>query len=310
MTPAAPATVPRALLCALVLCGGCHRQAASVALKHLPESAAPPEAQLAARVNGRAISVAEVAAQARAAGTSPEQALAELVRSELVAQAADDRGLYTDGQVQEAGKREMVRRFLQDTFEKEVTPENTITEQMVKKAYNRNLGRMVHPLLKDVQHIVFQTQNDDEQVRALAEQLRTRALQQKTVQEFARLRDEFVSAANRYGAPARTEHLVTARTGTTVEPFARAAFDLKRPGEVSPVVRTSYGYHVIWLVQDVPPENVSLAQATPKIRADLFPAQRARAFTRFEDDLAKQHQITLFPERLKNVAERPPTLGY
>ena len=54
-----------------------------------------------------------------------------------------------------------------------------------------------------------------------------------------------------------------------VAPFAKAAAALKQPGELSPIVKTDYGYHVLKLVSRVPDQQQTFAEARAKLIAKL-----------------------------------------
>jgi len=55
------------------------------------------------------------------------------------------------------------------------------------------------------------------------------------------------------------------RKGMMVEPFAKAAFELKK-GEVSDVIQTPFGYHLIKITDRKPAENVPLEKVKGEVR--------------------------------------------
>lgn len=303
------------LLLLLPLLSSCPRGATppSTTGGRLPTLPAPAEEQVVARVNGTPITAEQVRAQAQAAQQSAKDALSALVRAELLAQEADRRGLYDAPDVQRAGRSEMVRKYLYATFEHDVTAENTVPESDIKKAYNQAIGRLVHPLLKDVEHLLVMSADPSKPEQcaaadgaALSQKVYAAARSAKDSAQFKAIGDDTAlkDEAAAKGCGLRYEHLVTGRQGWTVEEFAKVAYELKAPGDVSAPVKTSFGHHVVRLVQDIAAENITLEEATPKIRKDMWPTVRVRAFERFQAEIAKGHAVETFPDNLKALA--PP----
>lgn len=59
--------------------------------------------------------------------------------------------------------------------------------------------------------------------------------------------------------------IADAASGNTVAQFSAAAGALKKPGDVSPVVRTEYGFHVLQLVDRKPDRQLSYAEVSAKL---------------------------------------------
>ena len=59
-------------------------------------------------------------------------------------------------------------------------------------------------------------------------------------------------------------------------PFAKGAFALKRAGETSGVVESSFGWHVIRLIERRPPKTVPLEERRADFGPEVF-ARRGRA---------------------------------
>jgi peptidyl-prolyl cis-trans isomerase C len=289
-------------LCFAPVLFGCRKPPPPPDITALPSQTVPPE-QVAAVVDGHPISLEDVAAQARAAGTSASEALSALVRAELLAREAERRGMVKDREVQWVGRRESVRAYLSHTFEKEVTPETAVDEAHLRKAYEQKRGRLVHPLIKQVSHILITTDKEDPVARGLMDKVHDQAVKAKTQEEFEKIGHDNADAVRAAGFSLTVQQGFTGREGWTEEPFAKAAFELKQPGDVSRVVRTKFGYHVIRLIRDQPAENITFEQAEPKIRADLFGPAQQRAFQKLLGDLEKQHQVAVYPERLSQVKD-------
>jgi parvulin-like peptidyl-prolyl isomerase len=292
-------------LLVLALCA-CDRPPPPAPRDRLPVLPAPPEAEVVATVNGRALTAAQVAEQARATGQPPAQALDGLIRGELLAQAADERGLGAEPEVQRRAREAMVRRYLREAFEKENTPEVAVTALDLRKAYQAALPRLVHPPLKEVHHLLIRTKGADDKAAALAEEMRQRALKTTSVEEFNRLQDEYRERVKATGHELINEQVITAREGWTAEPFAKATFELRKPGDISPVTHTTFGYHVVRLHRDIPAENISMEEAAPTIRKDLFPRAQAREFQRWLERQGMKHQATLYPDRLRDLQQAGP----
>jgi hypothetical protein len=192
-----------------------------------------------------------------------------------------------------------VRRYLATSFEKEITPDS-VPERDVRRWFNARINQFDHSQLVDVWHILVPitgaTPEQKQAARALAETLAQKARKVKSAEEFKALADGVTSPTQ----PLKVEQVLTARDGWTERPFSEAAFvQLKNKGDTTGVVETSYGYHVEYLNRWIPPIHIPLSDVAPKIRKGLFPTFQQKEFPRWVADLAKSHQVTVHPERLK-----------
>ena len=262
-------------------------------------SAAADEDAVVATVNGRPIRASAVALQARASGHDARRALGDLIDAEVLAGEAARRGLDRDREAQEAAEAVAVRRLLQDDFEKEVTAAR-IPDGVIHRVYDKNKAQLVHGVEIDLWHILVPVDKNlspaqKAEARAAAEDLARRAKAAHDLDAFKAL-----AATVKAPRPAHYEHVVTQRDGWTVKEFSYPAFDLlKKPGDVSPVVETSYGYHVMFLIGYRPALNIGFAEAEPELRKNFFPEYQKPEFLHYCERLAGAHTIEIHADRLK-----------
>ena len=80
--------------------------------------------------------------------------------------------------------------------------------------------------------------------------------------------------------------------GQLVPEFERAAFALQRVGEISPVVKTQYGYHIIRLVERKAAQPGTLAQVRDQIRRELLSKKQEADFQAWVKQLKAKAKIT------------------
>jgi hypothetical protein len=287
----------RRVLVAAALVAGCSRGAA-------PASAVAPLAatsgdEIIATVDGRAIYAGEVARQARARGVAAKVALEDLIAAEALAGEAARRGLDRDLDARLEAKGAMVRRYLQTTFEREVTLAD-VPAELVRKAYLRNQPYLNHDTYVDVWHILVPIGKNatpalKAEAYALAETLAARGRKVHSLAEFKQLAETPWQGAKTLP----NEEVVTERDGWTEKSFSHAAFDqLRQPGDISGVVETHYGYHVEYLIGWKPAEHVPLETAAPTLRQGLFPQVQKKKFDELMAEAMAQHHVEQHPERL------------
>lgn len=280
----------RLLVVVLVALGCSHRAPAPDA----PAASLTPVANdaVVATVDGRPIYAAAVALQARARGVDARTALEDLVQAEALAGEAARRGLGRDLDVRLATKGALVRRYLHDTFEHDVTADD-VSMHAVQSFYNRNRNRFDHSLWVDVWHILVPvaknaTPAERAKARARAEEIAKQARGIGSLAAFKALAD---------GLP--NEEIMTAKDGWVEPSFSIAAFEqLHKPGDTTGVVETHWGYHVEYLIRYLPPVHVSVEEAAPTIRAALFPMLQKKAFDQFVGEAMARHSVAVHPERL------------
>lgn len=121
---------------------------------------------------------------------------------------------------------------------------------------------------------------------------------------LARLRrgDKFEDLARQYskdpGSKEQSGDLGFVSRGQLVGEFEKAAFTL-RPGQVSGIVKTQFGYHLIKVTGRKDPQPANLAQVRDQIRAQLLSKKREAAFQAWLKRIKAQAKIKRFDRATK-----------
>ena len=174
--------------------------------------------------------------------------------------------------------------------------------ELLQKAYKDNQRFFNQPELVRVAHIlVFARRKNDEQhhrqARRAAREIHDIATAGRlSVKEFKQIRGLITKRFK--GLRLRGETMTIPQRGRIVATFADAAFALKKPGDISPVVGTRFGYHVIYLVKKTPAKEVTFEAAEAELRDRIYKDAKLTAFDRWAADLERRHRVQLHPERL------------
>ena len=131
------------------------------------------------------------------------------------------------------------------------------------------------------------TPQQKEKVRARAQELLARI---RKGEDFAKLAKE---NSEDKGSAGRGGQLDDFARDQMVTPFEQAAFALK-PGDVSDVVETPFGFHIIKLVARVPPERLQFEPTKPRIKEYILKTRRQQHLDEFVDSLRAKAKIETY----------------
>jgi hypothetical protein len=262
-----------------------------------------PDDVAVATVNGRPVWGSCVAAQVTRAGAMKRSsgepagederakiarraALDECVAFELLAQAAEARGLARDPEVDQAARAALASRLVEVGFERRFrTPDDL--RPAIDREVDRYSDQLDRPELRAsafarVEVPAGAPPEQDAAARALAEKL-AGALERETGLFPVHLRE----AADRLAAGsglrvAHGEFRAATREGL-VPPYADALYAIPEVGRVGRATRTPWGWDVILMTRLLPPE----VRTREEIAEKVFPDLRRRYFYRWVDEIRR-----------------------
>jgi peptidyl-prolyl cis-trans isomerase C len=234
----------------------------------------------------------------RARYTSLEQKkefLDSLIRFEVLAKAAYQRGLDKDPEVVRTMKQVMIQKLMRDEFDAKITAD-TITDAEMKTYYDANLADYVKP--EEVRVSAIITKN-----RAQAERV---ALEARG--EAGKTNKGFRDLVNRYSQDEDSKlrggdlRYFDAQTKDIPAPVIKAAFALLNTGDVSTAVNAGNGsWYVLKQTGRRKSMTKSFDDAKPAIRNKLFRDKRLAAQKDFVDGLKAAAKIEINETNLAKV---------
>lgn len=178
----------------------------------------------------------------------------------------------------------VLRRFLQDRIGSRLQ----VTEGEVKAYYQENPEKFVMPSRVAARHILLKTREDAEKVRA-------------KLQKGA----DFGEMAREYSIdlPMSLEggSMGIIEKGKTLPELEEVLFSLKE-GEVSDIVETRFGLHLITVDSITPAQNRPYEQVREQINKMLLQLREAELYQEFVTGLEKGAEIKIFENRLAEAA--------
>lgn len=241
---------------------------------------------------------------------APEDFPVEITPEALEAHYAEHSQRY----MSEPERRIRFVRFAAESYIDQVP----ITDDQIEAQYNARRQEFSQPKTVEARHILLRLDHDAddteaETVRQRAEELIARL---GALESFEELAQQYSDDPGQDGAG----YLGYFEFEDMVTPFAEAAFSMQA-GEISPPVRTRFGWHII-RVEDVrPAKDILLADVQDEIRSQLqLEAARPLALQHaedvflqaFEDDdlklIAEAHTLAAFETEFFSRAAPAPEL--
>jgi len=295
---------------------------------------------VAARVNGDEISLTELNQQVEQlkkqyptmfTGADGEGRLLDfkqrlldnLINQKLMEQAAEEKGIKVtdadvdkqitqlkagfkdDAQFQQAlqsagldeeGLKKQVREQLltQKLIEELSKDDNKVTDAEIKEYYDTNKAQFEQPAAKRSSHILFKPEDQATAEKVLAE---------------LQAGGDFAAAAKQYSQdPGSAQNGGDLGWPTTpyVAEFEAAVAKLA-PGQMSALVKTTYGWHIIKVTDQRGAKTQTLEEVKSQVEQIIQQQRKADVYQKFLDDLRKKADIVILVPELKTKASSQET---
>jgi parvulin-like peptidyl-prolyl isomerase len=186
-----------------------------------------------------------------------------------------EKAVKQQGLTDEQAREEIKASLVSQALAKKLTADVKVSDADVRVYYNSHKSQYGQPESREVRHILVPS-------KSLADSLYA---QLKSGSNFAKL-------AKRYSkdpGSASNGGKLTVSKGQTVPQFDKVAFSLKT-GQLSPPVKTQYGYHIIQAISAIKPAKTTpLSQERASIKQQLEQQRKNDKMTKWLEDTKKDY---------------------
>jgi parvulin-like peptidyl-prolyl isomerase len=208
--------------------------------------------------------------------------------------------------------RVMEQAFSEEVINRELKSKITISDADIKNFYETNGAAFKQPELARASHILFATKDfktglplsvDEKAVKkAKAEKVLERARKGEDFKALALEASEDPAAKENFGEYKFARARDDARRAMVPE-FEAAAFSLKT-NQVSDLVTTDYGYHIIKLHEITPAKKAELSEVQERIKDHLLQAALEKQMPVYFAQLKREAGVEIPDDKLRAAIEK------
>lgn len=277
----------------------------------------PPEqsAQMDRQVLDQLIQIQLMKSRATDADKAAGKALAEKRFEEAKTRVGSEEALNRQLKLMDTTREEVLRKWADSSTAEVVLKRElkvTVTDDDAKKFYEDNPARFEQPETVRASHILLMTTDPKTGTELTAEQKAAKRKQMEGLLKRARDGEDFAKLANDFsedpGSKDKGGEYKFPR-GQMVPEFENTAFALKT-NEVSEIVTTRYGYHIIKLLEKLPAQKLEFAKVASDVKEGLTQQALQKQFPDYIAKLKKEAGVEILDEKLKAIelpdASSPP----
>ncbi|MBN2190032.1 MAG: peptidylprolyl isomerase [Candidatus Aureabacteria bacterium] len=227
-----------------------------------------------------------------------KQVLDSMIINSLIYDMALEKGIDKDEEM--LSRLNDIKKSMasQIFIEREVLDKINLTDEEVRKYYDEHSEEFVVPERVKASHILIQVpENADEEVKDKAKKAAEDVLARiKNGEKFEALAEEMSDCPS----SKRGGDLGFFARGQMVPEFEDAAFDLE-VGEVSRVVETRFGYHIIMVTEKTPSEKIGFDENKDRIKQVLLQKKKNDALQKWLEEVKSKADIQINEGAIEEV---------
>jgi parvulin-like peptidyl-prolyl isomerase len=201
---------------------------------------------------------------------------------------------------------ELHKRLIDEATAEQVLRDSIkpVTDAEVKAFYDGHPSQFEEPEMVRASHILLMT-NDKNGQPLTDDQKKAKLKQIQDLLKRARAGEDFAKLAKEYSEDPGSKDKggeYTFPRGQMVKEFEAAAFSLQT-NQISDVVTTRYGYHIIKLDEKIPAKKLELAKVAPDIKNYLETMEVQKMLPDVYEKLKKEDNVEILDPQLKAVLE-------
>jgi peptidyl-prolyl cis-trans isomerase C len=274
-----------------------------------PEQAALMERQVLEQM----IQLQLLRAKATPADIAAGKALAEKRLEETKTRLGSEEALNRQLKLMGVTREEVLDKWAESAAAETVLKRElkvTVTDADARKYYEDNPARFEEPEMVRASHILLMTTDPKTNTELSDEQKAAKRKQMEGILKRARAGEDFAALAKEYsedpGSKEKGGEYKFPR-GQMVPEFEATAFSLKT-NQISDIVITRYGYHIIKLSEKIPARKIEFDKAAADVKEFLTQQALQKQFPDYLAKLKAEAGVEILDEKLK-AQELPGAAG-
>jgi len=231
--------------------------------------------------------------------------LDKMIDELLLMKEAEARGLDKDPDIQKKLESYRKRMITEKLYQAVAQAESPVSEEEIKKYFEEHKDQFEEKEKIRVSQIMIMVPPNadpekEKEAKVKIEQALKRA---KKGEDFSKLAQEYSEGGPTAGKGGDLGYITK---GRMMPEFETAAFSLKNVGDISDIVKTQFGYHIIKLTDRKPAHTQSLEEARDRIVRQIEAQRRRDARQNLPQELRKKVAIEIHDELLKDEPGASP----